>query len=319
MGAALPTRQPPSNNHRYHYIAGMAYFTARDGARLHYHDIGRGDPIMLLHGFAMPAFLWLPLVLPLAHRARFILPDLRGFGGSHHAGLSQPRLLNQHADDVADLLRALDLRDVRLGGLSMGACTGLQYHRRYGFERVRSYLHMDQAPCTLNGADWQMGLLGAQQAQKLSQWKTLLRALEPYRGQPFDRVPKVARQKMWATLNDFLHFAFHNKGWRAVSYLARFERMIRLAAPVSNWTIYLDVMRSYFEDDYDWRPTLPHIDIPVTVMIGNDSAMYPAEGQRMIGALVPHARVVNVANCGHVIPFEAPRVFERELRRFIET
>ena len=51
----------------------------RDGADLHYLDVGRGPVCMLLHGFAMPAALWLPFVAPLATRFRFVLPNLRGF------------------------------------------------------------------------------------------------------------------------------------------------------------------------------------------------------------------------------------------------
>ncbi len=45
--------------------------------------------------------------------------------------------------------------------------------------------------------------------------------------------------------------------------------------------------------------------------------MYPAEGQMAIADLVPHARIVTFERCGHAIPFEAPRRFQRELRRFV--
>ncbi|MES0873200.1 alpha/beta fold hydrolase [Sinimarinibacterium thermocellulolyticum] len=83
-----------------------------------------------------------------------------------------------------------------------------------------------------------------------------------------------------------------------------------------NWTIYLDSVRSYLEDD-DWRTTLPSLAVPMTVLIGNDSIMHPAESQRMIRDLVPHARIVDIPDCGHAIPFEAPRVFRRELARFL--
>jgi non-heme chloroperoxidase len=295
----------------------MPYLKTRDGARLHYHDVGRGEPVVLLHGFAMPAALWLPFALPFARRYRFVLPDLRGFGGSHRTKLSQRCLLSQHADDLADLLQALDLRDVRLGGLSMGACTSLQYHRLYGFERIHSYLHIDQSPCVRNTADWSHGLLGTRQHERLAGWQQLMRKLEPYRGQPYARLPKPLRRALWSNLSEFFDFAFHHRGWKAFTRLARYELLIRRVAPTANWTIYLDSVRSYLEDDYDWRTTLPTLQVPMTVLIGNDSIMYPAEGQRAIRELVPHARVVDIPDCGHAIPFEAPRVFRRELARFL--
>ena len=216
----------------------MPHITTRDGAKLHYLSIGRGAPVILLHGFAMQGAMWLPFIAPLAMRYRFILPDLRGFGGSHAVPLSQPCLLTQHADDLQDLIEVLDLHDVRLGGLSMGACTALQYHRIYGFDRIHSYLHMDQSPCVRNGKDWRHGLLGAPQQSKLGAWKTLMQDLEPYRGQAFRKIPKALRARLWHVLSEFFGFAFHKAGWRLFSSLAKHEFIIRNIAPTSNWPIY---------------------------------------------------------------------------------
>jgi non-heme chloroperoxidase len=296
----------------------MAHLTMRDGAQLHYHDLGRGEPVMLLHGFAMPAALWIPFVAPLLHRYRFILPDLRGFGGSHNIALAQPCLLTQHANDVADLLAGLNLHGVRLGGLSMGACTALQYQRLYGFDRIRSYLHMDQSPCVRNTAHWQYGLLGAQQQDKISDWQSLRNELEAFRHKPFHKIPPDLRKRLWHTLGEFFGYAFHHPALRFFTGFARHELLIRRIAPVTNWPIYMDVLRSYTEDDYDWRPSLSNIRIPMTVMVGMQSAMYPAEGQLLIEDYVPQAKTLRFDNCGHAIPFEAPAKFTRELRQFLK-
>lgn len=298
----------------------MPYATMRDGARLHYYDLGLKNSrrtCVLLHGFAMPAALWIPFVSPHLHRARFILPDLRGFGGSHRLRLSQPTLLNQHADDVADLFEQLDLRNVHLGGLSMGACTSMQYHRLYGFERVRAYLHVDQSPRVINSADWPHGLLGAQQNDGFAEMEGLRRQLEPYRDQPYRRLPRGLRRELWSKLATFYGHAFHQSHWRRFVGLSRYEFLIRRLAPTANWPIYMDCLRSYLTDDYDWRDTLPKMTVPMTALVGMQSTMYPAAGQLAIRELVPHARVVEIENCGHAIPFEQPRRFVSELGRFL--
>lgn len=295
----------------------MPYLNTRDGARLHYYDLGRGTPVVLLHGFAMPGALWLPFALPLLRRYRFVIPDLRGFGHSHRVPLSQPCLLDQHADDLADLLDRLDLRDVRLAGLSMGACTALQYHRRHGFARVHSYLHIDQSPCVRNREDWEHGLLGREQTDRLAQWRGLMDELQPYRRLPLTEVPASLRRRLWQVLAEFFGYAFHGKPWKAFTGLARHERLIARLAPTANWSIYMDCMRSYLEDDYDWRDSLRDMSVPMTVMVGMQSTMYPAAGQLHILDAVPQARLVRVENCGHAVPFEAPRVFRRELGRFL--
>jgi non-heme chloroperoxidase len=295
----------------------MPYLNTRDGARLHYYDLGRGTPVVLLHGFAMPGALWLPFAMPLLHRYRFVIPDLRGFGHSHRVALSQPCLLDQHADDLADLFDRLGLRDVRLAGLSMGACTALQYHRRHGFERVHSYLHIDQSPCVRNREGWDHGLLGRDQASRLTRWRILMDELRPYRKLPLAEVPVPLRRQLWQVLAEFFGYAFHARPWQAFTGLARHELLIKRLAPTANWSIYMDCLRSYLEDDYDWRDSLRELRKPMTVMVGMQSAMYPAEGQMRILDAVPQARLVRVENCGHAVPFEAPRVFRRELRRFL--
>lgn len=296
----------------------MPHAQMRDGAQLHYLSFGRGpDTCVLLHGFAMNAAMWVPFVAPLAHRVRFIIPDLRGFGASHTLPLVQRSILDQHADDLHDLLQALGLDDVHLAGLSMGACTALQYQRRYGFGRIRAYLHIDQSPCVLNNAKWKLGLLGAEQKTQLATWGALLDELEPHRGTPYRKLPRGLRKRMWRGLAQFTAYAFHHRGMRAVSSLAKYEMLIRRMAPTANWPVYLDCLRSYMNDDYDWRPSLSKIKVPMTVLIGMESRMYPAAGQFRIADYVRHARLVPVPDCGHVVPFEAPRVFLRELVRFL--
>ena len=296
----------------------MPHATMRDGARLHYYDLGRGPrTCVLIHGFAMPAVLWMPFVAPLLHKVRFILPNLRGFGGSHRVALSQPTLLTQHADDMADLFEQLKLREVYLAGLSMGACTSMQYHRLHGFGRVRAYLHIDQAPRVINASDWTHGLLGEEQSQGLADMAALMAQLEPHRGRPYPALPAHLRTALWQRLAIFYGHAFHRPLLRGFVGLSRHERLIRRVAPVANWPIYMDTLRSYLHDDYDWRDTLPQIEVPVTVLIGMQSTMYPAPGQLAIADLVPHARVVRIENCGHAIPFEQPRRFIRELGTFL--
>lgn len=291
--------------------------TTRDGAALNVHMVGRGPTVVLVHGFAMPGFLWLPFVTPLAHKYRFVLPDLRGFGGSHRLPMTTPSILDQHASDLDDVLRHLGDSQVLLGGLSMGACTSLQYQRRYGFGGVRAYLHMDQAVCVRNLPDWQHGLLGALQASRLGGWAALMAEMEPYRGQRFDALPIALRTRLWLTLVEFFGHAFARRRWKLLTGLARYEALIRQVAPMANWPIYMDTLRSYLSDDYDWRPSLPNLRVPMTAMIGMQSTMYPAEGQLRFREWVPQAELVRFERCGHAIPFEAPRKFGYELSRFL--
>ena len=87
---------------------------------IRYRDVGRGEPIVFVHGLLVNGDLWRKVVPPLARSFRCIVPDLPL--GSHvtamrpDADLTPPGL----ARLIADLLAALDLRDVTLVGNDTG-------------------------------------------------------------------------------------------------------------------------------------------------------------------------------------------------------
>ena len=102
-------------------------FTASDGVRLAWYELGEGRPALLLHGFFSNAETnWLkfghaPL---LAERGfRVIMPDLRAHGDSaapHDEACYPPDVL---ARDGLELIAHLGLADYDLGGYSLGGRT----------------------------------------------------------------------------------------------------------------------------------------------------------------------------------------------------
>ncbi|GGZ56032.1 alpha/beta hydrolase [Streptomyces inusitatus] len=97
----------------------MPQLTLPQGA-VHYREAGEGEPVVFLHGYLMDGRLWEPVVDRLTPGHRCVIPDLPL--GSHRlpldpgADLSLPGI----ARLVADLLTALDLRDVTLVGNDFG-------------------------------------------------------------------------------------------------------------------------------------------------------------------------------------------------------
>jgi len=96
-----------------------------DGA-LAWEEAGKGAPIILLHGFSFDRAMWDPQIESLASSHRVIRYDLRGFGKS-----TRPRGSYSHADDLAALITALDLRSPILVGLSLGANVALEFAVRW--------------------------------------------------------------------------------------------------------------------------------------------------------------------------------------------
>src|ERR1700733_7802833 len=57
-------------------------FTDVNGVKLHYLVAGKGDPVVLLHGFAETSHMWLPLITKLSDKHTVIAPDLPRLGQS---------------------------------------------------------------------------------------------------------------------------------------------------------------------------------------------------------------------------------------------
>src|SRR3954471_20902853 len=96
----------------------MPWIRTRDDQRVHVRIIGRGQPCVLLHGFASESRSWLPYVAPLLHETRFIMPDMRGWGPSGHVQLRSACALTNYAEDLEDVLDTLQLDSVPIVGIS---------------------------------------------------------------------------------------------------------------------------------------------------------------------------------------------------------
>lgn len=106
----------------------MSYVTVSDGTRLRLTQRGAGAPIVLIHGWKMSHRAWDKAVLALSHQFRVIAYDLRGMGESDKPDSSYD--FSEHAADLADVIAALELRDVTVVGWSMGCSVVLSYLAR---------------------------------------------------------------------------------------------------------------------------------------------------------------------------------------------
>ena len=78
----VDVENPQSTITRYSAQAVQSKYADANGVRLHYLIAGKGEPILLLHGYAQTSHMWRPLMAKLAATNTVIAPDLRGFGGS---------------------------------------------------------------------------------------------------------------------------------------------------------------------------------------------------------------------------------------------
>lgn len=98
------------------------FFTASDGARIHYMELGAGTPVVLIHGYTANAeWKWFkPGIAPvLAKHYRVVAIDARGHGRSdkpHDPAKYGPQM----AEDVIELMDHLGIEKAHVHGYSMG-------------------------------------------------------------------------------------------------------------------------------------------------------------------------------------------------------
>jgi 3-oxoadipate enol-lactonase len=99
-----------------------------NGTRLYAVELGRGSPIVFLHGGLADHRSALFRVGALATSHQLLAPDLRGSGRSIYAG---ELTWDQLTDDLCALLRHRGIERAVIGGVSMGSAVALRFALRH--------------------------------------------------------------------------------------------------------------------------------------------------------------------------------------------
>ncbi len=113
----------------------MNKLITKDGTQIYYKDWGSGQPVVFSHGWPLSADAWDDQMIFLGlHGYRVIAHDRRGHGRS-----SQPwsgNDMDTYADDLAELVLSLNIKNVVHVGHSTGGGEVARYIARHGTTRV---------------------------------------------------------------------------------------------------------------------------------------------------------------------------------------
>ena len=121
-------------------------FAEVNGARLYYEQIGKGHPLVLIHGFTVDTRMWDDQFETFGKQYQVMRYDLRGYGRSE---LPTKEDYN-HSDDLKALMNHLEISKAYVIGLSMGGAIAINYTLDYP-ESVDALISVD---ASLGGYRW---------------------------------------------------------------------------------------------------------------------------------------------------------------------
>lgn len=253
-----------------------------DGAPMGYDDVGRGLPVVFIHGFPLDRTLWQPQLGALVDRCRCIAPDLRGFG---ETPARAPYSMDRYADDVAALLDVLGIERAGIAGMSMGGYVALAFWRRHR-ERVRALLLTD----TRAGADTPAGREGRHAVIALARERGSVAVAEKLIQTLVGETTKRQRPEIVAALRTMLERA------SVEGIVGASEAM--LARP-------------------DSTPTLATIDVPTLIVVGDEDVLTPPAEAEALRRGIAGSRLEVIAGAGHASNFERPAAFNHLVSEFV--
>jgi haloalkane dehalogenase len=100
-------------------------FLEVNGSRMHYIDVGTGDPMLFLHGQPTSSYLWRNIIPHLQDRGRCIAPDLIGMGKSDKPDI--PYTFQDHYKYLEGFIEKLNLSNITLVIHDWGSGLGFHY------------------------------------------------------------------------------------------------------------------------------------------------------------------------------------------------
>jgi non-heme chloroperoxidase len=245
----------------------MPTITTRDGTEIFYKEWGMGRPVVFSHGWPLNADAWDQQLLFMAsHGFRAVAHDRRGHGRSTQSWDGND--MDHYADDLADLLNALDLHDVVLVGHSTGGGEVVRYIGRHGTSRVTQAVLVGAVPPIM------LKTAGNPSGLPIEVFDQIRHGVLTDRSQFYKDLsgPFYGANRPGSTVS---------QGVREAFWLSSMQVGLKAA---------YDCVRQFSETDFN--EDLNKIDIPLLVIQGDDDQIVPLDDSgRLTAKIVPSAKL----------------------------
>ena len=278
---------------------------------LYARDIGRGQPLLVLHGG--PDFdhgYLLPDRDRLADAFQLIYYDQRGRGRSADGVRAEDVTLVSDVEDVDRVREYFRLASTGLLGHSWGAVLALEYALRHP-DRVSHLILMNPAPASASDvADLHRYYLEKIGAAEMSRQRALVQSAAYQQGDPeavaaryrIHFKPALKRPEHYEKLMATMKSGFVAQGKQGIVKARAVEDRLMH----DTWEL----------TGYDLMPKLASLRMP-TLVIWGDYDFIPASIPTHIAQAIPGSRLVTLKDCGHFAYLECPSEVRAALDDFL--
>jgi pimeloyl-ACP methyl ester carboxylesterase len=265
-------------------------FATVSGLKLHYNDLGRGEPLIFCEGQGPGTSAWVVyhrVVEALSAHFRCILVDQPGYGKSDALAVKGESRSTMYARHVRGLMDELKLEAASIVDMSFGAQTGQVLAVENPGRIKKLVLHASGMPGpTLFGY------------------------------QPMEGIAAMAatfENPTMATMRSMMNaFLYEGEKYSDEDLLLKERLEAWLSRPDQE-----EARRASDRTQRDLSKDLPKLNIPVLQIHGRFDRVSPMEsGMRLFNHL-PNSRFVILNHCGHWAPIEKPAEFARLVIDFI--
>lgn len=272
----------------------MNTFTTKDGTSIYYKDWGAGPVVTFSHGWPLSADAWDAQMLFLGQRGyRVIAHDRRGHGRSGQTW--QGNDMDQYADDLAELMNHLDIKDATMVGHSTGGGEVVRYIARHGQKRVAKVVLIAAVPPLMLKTEKNPGGL------PLSVFDDIRTSVVNDRSQFFRdlSLPFYGYNKPGAKVSEGVREAFWLQGMQSSIIGAH------------------DCIKAFSETDQ--TEDLKKIDVPTLVIQGNADQIVPIDDSGRVSAkIVRNATLKVIADAPHGLCTTHADVINQEVLAFLQ-
>jgi non-heme chloroperoxidase len=275
----------------------MTTITTKDGTNIFFKDWGSKDaqPIVFSHGWPLSADAWDAQMVFFANQGfRTIAHDRRSHGRSDQVWDNNN--MDQYADDLAELIGQLDLKDVILVGHSTGGGEVTRYIGRHGTSRVAKVALIGAVPPLMLKTEANPGGLP-------------IDVFDGIRKGTFDNRPQFFKDLA-------MPFYGYNRDGAAVSEAVR-DEFVRQGMN-GGLKGLLDSIRAFSESDF--HEDLKKFDKPTLVLHGDDDQIVPIGAAALSTVKIVKQAVLKVYKGGsHGLTVTEQDRFNADLLDFINS